>query len=96
MLARVEQNLVFVAHFGVAGKKVYAEYLGKRVVEKEEIVEIAVSVEDGDVDFEEVEAAEDVVETGTEVVGTVVDVEFVVFAIVAAAAVVVAEMEINA
>lgn len=96
MLERVEQNLVFVAHFEVAGKKAFAGSLGKRVVEKEKIVETAVSVEDGDVDFEELDAAEDVAETGMEAAGRVVDVEFVVFAIVAAAAVVVVEMEINA
>jgi hypothetical protein len=53
-------------------------------------------VEDGDVDFEELDAAEDVVETGMEAAGMVVDAEIVVFAIVAAAAAVVVAMEINA
>lgn len=55
-------------------------------------------MEDGDVDFEELGAAEDVVETGMEAAGIVVDAEIVVSANVAAAAavVVVVEMEINA
>lgn len=52
-------------------------------------------MEEGDVDFEELGVAEDVVETGMEAAGMVVDVEIVVFATVAAAAMVVVEMEIN-
>jgi hypothetical protein len=86
-----------VAHSGVAGKKVFVRSLGRKVVEEGEIVANAVSEEDGDVDFEELCAVEDVVETGMEVAEIVVDVEIVVSEIAAAAVVVVVvvEFEIN-
>lgn len=83
-----------MADFGVAGK-VFVRYLGRKVVEEEGIVEIAVSVTHGDVDFGEVGAVEGVAETGVEAAGTV-DVEIVVCAIVDAEAVAaVVEFEIN-
>jgi hypothetical protein len=83
-----------VADLGVAGK-VFVRSLGREVVEEEETVEIAVSVEDGDVDFGKVGAAEGAVETGAEVAGTA-DVEIVVCATVDAESVAaVVEFEVN-
>jgi hypothetical protein len=100
VLERTERNYVFVANSVVAGKQVFARYLGRKVVGEVETVEGAVPVEDGDVDCEELGAVEDVVETDMVAAGIVVDVEIAAFASVVdaavAVAVVVVEIEVNA
>jgi hypothetical protein len=87
----VEQNEVFAGYFGVAGRRVFA-VLGKRDVGAEALVETAESVEDVDVGYEGLVAAEDVVETGMEASGTVADLKT---AVVAAVGVVMASDEMG-
>lgn len=83
---RVEQKDVFAEYFGVAGRKVFAVILGWRDVEAAECVEGVVA------GYEEMIAVEDVVESGMEASGMVVDTKIVVVAAVEVVMAINAEM----